>query len=74
MTDPRIMREFMTPEREVQAKVYAKVILRDYGRGKARQRVHEITAGAADLSPGNKAFYGRVREHVEDALAGGEDP
>ena len=74
MIEPVTTKERLTDMRERQAQVYARTILRDYGRGRARHRVHEITAGAETFSGENRLFYGRVRELVEQALSGGEDP
>lgn len=71
MSDPRIDRERMTPDRERQAKLNAASILRTYGPDKAVRRANEIAAGIRDLSPGNKAFYQRVEDYVREGVEHG---
>lgn len=61
----------MTPEREKQAKLTARSILRAYGPMRARRRVHEISAGARELSDGNRQFYDRVSELVKEGVENG---
>ena len=61
----------MTPQRERQAVLTARSILRAYGRVRAQRRAMEMSSGTRDLSEGNRQFYDRVSKLVQEGVENG---
>ena len=58
----------MTPTRMRQARLTAISVLRSYGRGAAIRRVRDMGNGVRNLNSGNRAFYSRIEELVQEGI------
>lgn len=58
----------MTPKRMEMAKVAAMSVLRSYGKNRAVRRARDMGEGVRDLNSGNKAFYARIEELVQEGI------